>query len=50
VRGQLAKRLNLRATPEISFVYDSSVEHGIKIAEILSGLTFSDKEDEVSEE
>lgn len=46
VRGCLAKRLNLRITPEITFVYDSSVEHGIKIAEILNGLDIS-REDEV---
>lgn len=50
VRGQLAKRLNLRATPELSFVYDSSVEHGIKIAKILNGLTYSDTEAEATGE
>ena len=38
VRGQLAKRLNLRITPEITFVYDSSLEHGMKIASILNSL------------
>ncbi len=37
-RGQLARRLNLRVTPEISFVYDASLEHGMKIAKILNGL------------
>jgi len=41
-RSQLAKRLNLRITPELSFVYDSSLEHGMKIAKILNGLEFSD--------
>lgn len=41
-RGQLAKRLNLRITPEITFVYDSSLEHGMKIAKILNGLEFTD--------
>lgn len=50
VRGQLAKRLNLRATPELTFVYDSSVEHGIKIAEILNGLTYSDGEEDEGEQ
>ena len=50
VRGQLAKRLNLRATPELTFVYDSSVEHGIKIASILNNLTFSDDAEESEEE
>ncbi len=50
VRGQLAKRLNLRATPELTFVYDSSVEHGIRIASILNDLTFSDETEESEEE
>ena len=38
VRSQLAKRLNMRITPEITFVYDSSLEHGMKIAKILNQL------------
>ena len=38
IRGQLAKRLNLRITPEISFVYDASLERGMKIARILNEL------------
>ena len=41
-RGQLAKRLNLRITPEIRFVYDGSLEHGMKIAKILGGLDIND--------
>lgn len=44
VRGQLAKRLNLRITPEITFVYDGSLEHGMKIAEILNGLDITDED------
>ncbi|MBQ7715531.1 MAG: 30S ribosome-binding factor RbfA [Clostridia bacterium] len=45
VRGQIAKRLNLRITPEITFIYDPSVEHGIKIAEILNSLNISSEEE-----
>ena len=48
-RGQLARRLNLRITPEIKFVYDGSLEHGMKIAKILNGLDIKD-ESEVPEE
>ncbi|MBR0302708.1 MAG: 30S ribosome-binding factor RbfA [Clostridia bacterium] len=44
IRGQLARRLNLRITPELSFVYDSSLEHGMKIAKILNELDIN-KED-----
>ncbi len=45
VRSQLAKRLNLRITPEISFVYDTSLEHGMKIAKILSELDIPEEDE-----
>ncbi len=38
IRGQLARRLNLRITPELTFVYDMSVGHGAQIASILRTL------------
>lgn len=38
IRSQLAQRLNLRATPELTFVYDDSVSHGAQIASILHSL------------
>lgn len=38
IRGQLARRLNLRVTPELTFAHDTSVSHGAHIAEILSQL------------
>ena len=49
IRGQLAHRLNLRVTPELNFVYDTSVRHGAHIAEILSHLDISDDEPEDTE-
>lgn len=45
-RSQLAKRLNLRVTPEITFVYDESLEHGMKIAKILHSLDIAGDADE----
>ena len=42
IRGQIAKRMNLRITPEITFVEDGSIEYGAKISKILEGITFSD--------
>ncbi|MBQ7921230.1 MAG: 30S ribosome-binding factor RbfA [Clostridia bacterium] len=39
VRSQLAKRLNLRITPELQFVRDHGVEHGADIAAILKSIT-----------
>ena len=35
VRSRLAQSLNLRQTPEITFVYDHSVEHGAHISDLL---------------
>lgn len=48
IRSQLAKRLNMRATPELTFIEDSSVKHGVEIAAILNSLdiTPADEEDE----
>ena len=37
IRGQIAKRMNLRITPEISFHEDNSIEYGAKISKILEG-------------
>lgn len=36
VRRSLGQVLHLRHTPEISFRYDSSIEHGARIAELIS--------------
>ena len=44
LRHHLAKTLNLRITPELSFVKDGSIEHGAKIAKLLEQIK-SDKED-----
>ncbi len=38
IRRELAQRLNLRATPELCFLYDDSVEHGAHIAKLLEDL------------
>lgn len=38
IRGQLAHRLNMRATPELTFVYDESVRHGAHIAQLLNEI------------
>ena len=46
MRGQLAKRLNLRATPELTFIRDESVAHGVKIAGIINSLNITPLEEE----
>lgn len=35
VRRQLAKRLNLRNTPEIQFVLDRSIEYGVHMSRLI---------------
>ena len=49
IRGQLAKRMNLRMTPELTFVEDGSIAYGAHISKILSGIEITDPEDEIDE-
>ena len=35
VRSQLAQRLNLRITPDLTFVRDEGVKHGAEISKLL---------------
>lgn len=44
IRGQIARRMNLRMTPELTFIHDNSIKHGAHIATLLEGITFSDEE------
>ena len=46
IRRQLAMRLNLRMTPELSFFEDHSIEHGAHISKLLGGIEFSDNGDD----
>ena len=50
IRGQIARRMNLRITPEITFVEDGSIEYGAKISKILEGITITDPDEDESEE
>lgn len=36
VRHEIAGRLSLRYAPELVFIYDNSIEHGIKISKIIN--------------
>ncbi len=52
IRFQLAKRMTTRTVPDLTFVYDTSVEYGAKMEKMLSELvdkpraTDSDAEDD----
>ena len=35
VRKRIAELVNLRQTPEIKFVYDNSIEHGMKMRKLI---------------
>jgi len=45
LRTSLAKRLNLRQTPELSFIHDRSAEHGAHIAQVLKELNEKETND-----
>lgn len=49
IRGQIAKRMNLRITPEITFIEDGSIEYGARISKILEGMTISEPDEENEE-
>lgn len=42
IRRELAQRLNLRMTPELTFYEDHSIAHGAHISKLLEGITFSE--------
>ena len=44
IRREVARTLNLRVTPELLFIADSSIEHGSKIAGILKELGIKPEE------
>ena len=46
IRGQLARKMNLRMTPELTFCEDNSIAYGAHISKILSGIEISEPEDE----
>ena len=49
IRGQISKNLNLRITPELTFIEDGSIEYGAKISKILEGITFTDDDNNEGE-
>lgn len=42
IRRELSSRMNLRITPELTFIRDNSIAHGAHIAQLLNGITFSE--------
>ena len=50
IRTQLAKKVNLRNTPEISFVLDQSIEYGVNMSKLIDDVNKSSKEDKDDED
>jgi len=42
VRGEFAKRANMKSTPEIVFMTDTAIEHGARIFELLEKIKKED--------
>ena len=50
IRGLLAKSINLRNTPEITFVLDQSIEYGVKMSKLIDEVVAKDDEEGEDEE
>ena len=50
IRGQLAKSLNLRNTPEIHFVLDQSIEYGVNMSKLIDDVVEKDGNHDESDE
>ncbi|MBR2722337.1 MAG: 30S ribosome-binding factor RbfA [Clostridia bacterium] len=50
IRRELAHSLNLRITPELTFIPDNSIAYGAHISAILNSLDITPEEDEDAEE
>ena len=46
IRKELARTINLRNTPEITFIMDQSIEYGVKMSHKIDELTKNLKQDE----
>ncbi len=44
IRREISRKVNLRYTPEFSFVLDNSIEHGVHISELIHKVLSTEKE------
>lgn len=45
IRRQLAKTINLRNTPELTFVIDESIEYGVRMSKLIDDVTGGSEEE-----
>lgn len=50
MRGQLARTLNLRNTPELTFVIDNSIEYGVHMSKLIDEVNKTSNQDELDED
>lgn len=50
IRRQLARELNLRNTPEITFILDQSIAYGVTMSKKIDEITKADSRDEEKDE
>ena len=52
IRKELARRINLRNTPEVTFILDQSIEYGVKMTRLINEVTADlvDREEEEADE
>ena len=50
IRKELAHTINLRNTPELEFVYDESIEYGMKLSKMIDDLHVDSDDESDSEE
>lgn len=50
VRRELARRINLRNTPEIRFILDQSIEYGVNMSKLIDEVTKDLHHEEAEEE
>jgi ribosome-binding factor A len=46
IRREIAERLNMRNTPELTFISDDSIQQGDKISRILNDMNITEETDE----
>lgn len=50
IKNQLAKKINLRNTPEIRFVIDQSIEYGVTMSKMIDDINRADAQKHVDVE
>ena len=50
IRNQLARKINLRNTPEIRFINDQSIEYGVNMSRMIDEVNRADDEKHVDDD